>query len=182
MSAYRQNAAALWGTATALRYTGLQMQAITFSGNIWLDLTPRWKWSSSHSIRTRNRTFIGWRTYHDSPCVWLWCFMRSVATPYICMASSLVGEITMAAVPFLGMNLAWYMSSTHGIRNARVLPDPAYRIRAWSPHQYKCTIPSSLAVYKHHVWSEQQQIPLHCSSSQVSCTLAECSRSLHKAQ
>lgn len=51
--------------------------------------------------------------------------MTSRTTPYICMESSRVGEMTSTPVPFLGLNLARWSSSTLGMRNARVLPDPA---------------------------------------------------------
>ena len=56
-----------------------------------------------------------------------------------CMASSRVGEITMAPVPLRGMNLARYISSTQGMRKASVLPDPAVGVTNRQPSQNQMT-------------------------------------------
>lgn len=60
------------------------------------------------------------------PWVWEWYFSSSFTTPNVCIESSLVGEITITPVPFLGENLSLYISSTAGMRNAKVLPLPVF--------------------------------------------------------
>ncbi len=50
--------------------------------------------------------------------------MSSLATPKICSASSRVGEMMMAPVPFLGLNLSLCSISMAGMRNESVLPEP----------------------------------------------------------
>ena len=42
------------------------------------------------------------------------------------MLSSLVGEMMMIPVPFLGMNFSLYTNSTAGTRNASVFPEPVF--------------------------------------------------------
>jgi len=41
-----------------------------------------------------------------------------------CIASSLVGHITITPAPLRGVNLTLYNSSTAGIKKARVFPEP----------------------------------------------------------
>ena len=42
------------------------------------------------------------------------------------MANSRVGEMMITPVPFRGMNRSLYISSTAGMRKAKVLPEPVF--------------------------------------------------------
>mmetsp|Transcript_21831 Transcript_21831/g.56719 ORF Transcript_21831/g.56719 Transcript_21831/m.56719 type:complete len:295 (-) Transcript_21831:22-906(-) len=61
-----------------------------------------------------------------TPRVWDKPPMRSSATLWIWIASSLVGVITTTPVPFRGLNLPFNSMSKAGMRKARVLPDPVF--------------------------------------------------------
>lgn len=81
------------------------------------------------------------------------------------MASSRVGEMTIAPVPFLGMNLARCSSSNEGIKKASVLPEPA---RRW---------PSEAKQAK-HMWTADLICPSGCDACDLYeeeriCTLSE---------
>lgn len=55
-----------------------------------------------------------------------WNSINSLATPKICSASSRVGVMMIAPVPFLGLNFNECSISMAGRRKARVLPEPVF--------------------------------------------------------
>jgi hypothetical protein len=62
-----------------------------------------WRWNPPHKKNNKSKVMANWHT---------------------CIASSLVGLITMTFVPFLGRHQAKCIISIAGNKKARVLPEP----------------------------------------------------------